>query len=522
MEGEDIIHVSWDSSDGATTVVGGSSSLVRRTIVDYAVYLPALVVPGILNVVFVPVLTRLFDPREYGRYVLATGVWNILPTLATLWIDSAVVRLVPQHIRQGTLPSFALLVGVVEAIIIILLTISGVWILSSWSHSLDADLIFLYRIAIIGFPGFALLLTTQSFLRAQGLAVDYTILTVSRAIVGMMVGLFVASRLRYGIAGFMAGMIAVVAVLALLGLIRCIWILKSNYDEGFAKCGWNWAWLTDTAKYGIPVAGLNIAAQVLSIADRYIIAVFHGSEAAGIYNAGYVIPENTMRLLSLSILAAATPITFWIQEIQGDQSASGYVGKLVWGYSFVGLPVLIGFNLLRQELFQAIVGPAFLQSAALVPFVSVALFLHGYTMILNLEFFARKRSTIPLLLMTVSAGINILANFLLVPALDSLGAAWATLIAYSGLMMLTAVFLWKQISWPIVTVELVRIGVGAIAMIALLGLLGQVLALPTWLRIVILGATGAVVYIVAALLMGGMPRRLMLRWLRVIREASVL
>ncbi len=69
---------------------------------DMVKYLPSQVVPGLVALVSIPVVTRIFPPGEYGNYSLAAATVMILSTLFG-WLPISVIRYYPAYEREGRL-----------------------------------------------------------------------------------------------------------------------------------------------------------------------------------------------------------------------------------------------------------------------------------------------------------------------------------------------------------------------------------------------------------------------------------
>ena len=69
---------------------------------DMLKYLPAQVVPGLVGLVSIPIVTRIFPPAEYGDYSLAAATVMVLSTLFG-WLPTSVIRYYPVYEREGRL-----------------------------------------------------------------------------------------------------------------------------------------------------------------------------------------------------------------------------------------------------------------------------------------------------------------------------------------------------------------------------------------------------------------------------------
>ena len=58
---------------------------------DIYKYLPSQIIPAVVGFISIPVITRLFPPRDYGNYVLIMATTGVLLTL-TGWLSILIIR----------------------------------------------------------------------------------------------------------------------------------------------------------------------------------------------------------------------------------------------------------------------------------------------------------------------------------------------------------------------------------------------------------------------------------------------
>lgn len=73
----------------------GTSGLIK----DMAKYLPSTIISAIIGIVFLPIITRLFSPNDYGNYVLVMVTVYIL-TIIVGWVSFSVVRFYPAYEKK--------------------------------------------------------------------------------------------------------------------------------------------------------------------------------------------------------------------------------------------------------------------------------------------------------------------------------------------------------------------------------------------------------------------------------------
>ena len=89
-----------DCADGS---VGDDvlSGLTGRLGSDTLRYIPAVIVPAVVSILFISIFTRVFDPGPYGEYALVFVIVAILTSAISGWLQQSVLRYLPRY-RENT------------------------------------------------------------------------------------------------------------------------------------------------------------------------------------------------------------------------------------------------------------------------------------------------------------------------------------------------------------------------------------------------------------------------------------
>ena len=152
----------------------------------------------------------------------------------------------------------------------------------------------------------------QEMNRALERVSRYSVLRVAQDAGAFAIGTLLAWRTGLGPAAPFAGLASVLAVLAVIEGSR-LW--RESRGGHFEQ-----ARVRPYLAYGVPIAvalGLNIA---LDAGDRFLIALFLGPEAVGIYAAGYGIADKSVGLLCAWAAAAGAPMMMAAWEREGPEA----------------------------------------------------------------------------------------------------------------------------------------------------------------------------------------------------------
>lgn len=474
--------------------------LVSRTLKDYLLYFPALTISSLMGLVTVAVLSKFFSPSDYGHYMLALSTLLLLSMGTALWLRTSVLRLLPQYAASnqvnefvGTLAGAGLLVTVAVVVLYALLLL---WL----GPGLEPQLYQLLWLVVPGVLVLTVFAVLQDTHRIQGHSALYSGLILLRVVGSFVAGVFLAIVLGWGVSGMLVGLILVAGAAIGGHLVSAGRRLAST----LRSVRWSAPVLKEMLSFSLPIVGLNLASSVLAVSDRYLIEAYLSSYALGIYTVSYGLAEGGMRLIANTFLVATQPNIFNTWVADGPQAAFRFIERLFRYYLMLALPALVGMSLLRDEVVTLFATPEYAAGSAVVVYVSLALFLHGYSLIVGTVFDATKQTMIPFVLFLIAGLVNVALNLLLLPRFGYLAAAWSTCAGYGLLLVLNVVAAQRIVRLRVVGAYFWRIALAS----AVMG--GSVLAMQHWLPpslagLVVTVILAVIVYAAATLAVGGVP-----------------
>ncbi len=243
-----------------------------------------------------------------------------------------------------------------------------------------------------------------------------------------------------------------------------------------------------------------IAISIYSILDTLMLGFMTNySEVAYYNNATYIAKSVLAVVTSLSIVAV--PRLSYYMEKQEWNEINSLIKKSIGVISFLAIPIAFGMALVAPIFIPLFLGEAF--EGAVVPlqimaFIIVAIGFNnitGFQVLIGLGYDK-------LFLYSVLSGaiFNFLLNCIMIPMLGASGAAFASVMAETLILLITIMFVYKKTK--------VRLGGG---MDILKSLLGGLLLFPTsyllgryihgWLYLIVFVMFGGCVYIVSQFLL---------------------
>lgn len=404
-------------------------------------YLPANLAGGLASFGAVFALTRLLSPADYGFYALALTTMGIVYTLSITWAEAAAYRFAGEADAKGQTPdhirTVMALLAASAALGIALM--SGAILLAT-----DPMLRMALTAAMSTMVLAPLVNAAQEMNRAQQRVSRYSTLRICQDVGAFVLGTFLAWRTGLGSASPFVGLASVLAVLAIVEGTR-LW--RESKGGQFRR-----ERVKPYLAYGVPVAmalALNIA---LDAGDRFLIALFLGPEAVGIYAAGYGIADKSVGLLCAWAAAAGAPMMMAAWEREGPEAVREVSRHLARTLLLVAAPAATGLALVAEPLSQVMIGEEMrAQAAAIMPWIALSGLINGFVLHYVSEAYQLSRRTdLRAWLMLIPAIANMALNAILLPWIGLMGAVYATVACYALALILLATVGRRlaPLSWP--------------------------------------------------------------------------
>jgi O-antigen/teichoic acid export membrane protein len=450
-------------------------------------YFPASLAGGIASFGAVFLLTRLLSPSDYGFYALALTTMGIVYTLTVTWGEAAAYRFAGEASAKGQMPNH------IRTVMALLAASSGVAIVVMLGAVLiAADPALKIALSVAGSTMILapLVNAAQEMNRAQQRVSRYSTLKIIQDVGAFAIGTLLAWRTGLGAAAPFVGLASVLAVLAVVEGSR-LW--RESRGGHFER-----ARVRPYLAYGLPVAvalALNIA---LDAGDRFLIALFLGPEAVGVYAAGYGVADKTIGLICAWGAAAGAPMMMAAWERDGAEALKDVSRQVARTLLLIAAPAAAGLALVAQPLSEVMIGEEMrAQAASIMPWIALSGLMSGFVMHYLSEAFALSRRTdLRAGLMTIPAVANVGLNIILLPMMGLMGAVYATVACYALALVLLG-FVGRKLTplaWP--WADFAKVAGACAAMAIVVPAMPSPGGLP---ELLIKAAAGAVTYVMTAL-----------------------
>ena len=338
-------------------------------------------------------------------------------------------------------------------------------------------------------------------LRAEEKSVQFTVFKSSRFFLELLFNVLFVVILRLEVYGIFYTSLAASIINLLMMLPIIFRYLSRRIDFALWK---------EMLLFGLPLLPNGIAFMTIEMIDRLIVPEYLGKEALASYAASY----RFGTLLLFVITAFRNAWQPFFLKIANQEDARQIYARVLTYFVLGGGLLALGISYFIRDLltfhffgkFYILNDASYWDGISIIPVILLSYLLYGMYVILTPGFYIKKESKYMILFTGSGALLNIVANIILLPLLNSFwGAAWATLISYFTMTLTIYLVANKIYPIPIEWGRLTKIFVLIIALLSLYYLFDMNL----WLRVILMIA--AVSYCIWGVLRPGERQSFMRR-----------
>ena len=374
----------------------------------------------VLVFLLMPFYTRVLTRGELGTADLIVQTANLLIPIVSVGISNAIIRFGLDRAvdKRDVFTSGITIVGCGYALFLLLRPLlTMIPMINEHTY-----LIYLYVLTS------CLRSLCSQFVRAREYVRLYAFDGVLSTTTVILFNVFFLVVFRLGITGYVLATICS----DLFSAVFLFWVAELHRFIRFR--GMNWRLIREILQFALPLIPANIFWWITNVSDRYFVTYMIGSDANGLYAMAYKIP--TMIILVSGIFTDAWQMSAITDAGSGRERFFTNVSSAYQAVIFTAGSGLILFTKVLGKIFWA---PAFYDAWRFVPLLVLATVFSCFVTFLGSIYMAEKRSVATLVTTIAGALINLLLNFLLIPAFGVNGAAFATFISYFAVFALRAI-----------------------------------------------------------------------------------
>ena len=468
---------------------------------EYVRFIQRIGLVGLTNIlislsslIFIPIITKSFTTAEYGMWAQVNTTIALVPNIANLGLPYTMVRFLSaekdkEKIKDSFYPMISL-TFISTLIICSLFLIFGNTIANAL---FNGSMQVLYITTVISF--FACMnLMLITFFRTFQQMKRYSLFLVLQSYIGVFVSIYLTYagyNIETVVLGLLTGYASVFIMMAFL-IVKYLGI-------GIGK----WSNLREQLAFALPTIPSNVSSWIVDSSDKYVIGILIESVAVGCYSPGYAL--GSILLMFLSPFAVLLPAILPEHYEKGDiEEVDKYLSYSMKYYLLLTVPAGVGMSVLSKPLLYIITTPEIALGGYMVtPFVCLGAIFMGMYGITNNILILEKNTMILGKLWIVVAISNIVLNLLLVPHLNILGAAIATLLCYILAFTVTAIASKKTMRLPFNISELLKIGIAS----AIMGIAVYIMHPNGIIGVLISIVVGVIVYFAIIFILKGITRK---------------
>ena len=383
------------------------------------IYLFTKVIAAGLNLLSIALFTRLLDADLYGNYLLFSSYVTLVCALLFWWHRLSVYRYYYKF--EDEYGSYIKTSYYLYASLIVLVIILCCIVLVMPISPTIKSLVYVCGVGAIVKSNFDL---NQNLFNISRCVNVFGINVIIRPLIFIIIGfiLIFYFSINHG------ALIYAFILSFLLIAIFSTYIILKNSPRGIFR----WDITGKFVSYGFPMIGLFVFDYILSFSDRLFIDHFMGSDMVGVYGANYELTKQILLFLMIIQSYILYPQINNAYE-KGDQSSVHRMLSFNLNiFITIFMPLCILIIYFNQFISGIFIGEKFTESSTqLIPIFSVMFLLWG-TKIYHFDYFfqLKEKTKYPMYILCIGSVINICFNIYLIPELGIVGAAYATIIAY--------------------------------------------------------------------------------------------
>ena len=394
-------------------------------------YSSATLITKGMGFLLIPVITRILTPKEYGIISVYGSIVAILGIIFGFGLPGAVNRY--YHEKNGNFLEFlgANILFLLLFELIILISVFLFRNIIARFMNFNSYLIFLASIVAMFIVFYQIVLY---YLNAAKNSVLYSKIQILKGVVIPIVAIIWMLALKEN--KYMGSIYSSLLFNIIFGTISLIYILKISNINMKKK------YIKYSLKFGIPWIPHALSGFILAYFDRIIINQLNGAKDAGLYSFAYNV-GLVIYIVDIGFIKSWNPIFYENMNKRNYAKINNMASYNSTIIAFVAI-LLILFS---KEIVKIMASSKYYSALNIVPIIvfSYVVFF-TYSLFVNFSFY--KKKTYLISINTLIAGtVNVVLNYLLIPAYGYKVAALTTFASYLILLILhysTVRFLLKE------------------------------------------------------------------------------
>ena len=394
---------------------------------DSAVYLAGSVMVGLGNFVLVPLYTRYLTPAEFGIYALVDVTILVLVTVTQLGLGVSYLKWFADlgEEQRDIILGSSLVLGILAALLagsFLSIAVAGS-LGERWLQTAERGFAWTL-LPIIVLENVQGLFFSDLRARRKSFAFSASAAIRLLAILAASLWFIVAQRQR--VAGVFLGRLVGDSIGVLM---------LATFSLRSIRLGFAWSVVSSMVRYGLPLTWSALMAMMLDASGRYFLSQYSTMEQVGFYGAAIKIGNIFQMLVNQPFGVAWGGLMFQIVKWPNARTIYSKIFAYVFLFSSASALILALFT---PTLFAIFTTATYAPAMAVFPMILLVRAVNIMEYPTAIGIYLAGRTKWFAVIYSVGVGINVLANYLLVPIYGMFGAAWAWLVAWMVIIGLMA------------------------------------------------------------------------------------
>ncbi len=407
--------------------------LENKNVRAVGIHFGATIIAKAIPFFLLPIITTYLLPEEYGKWAIFLSVFSFFCPI----INFALGRQIGRNYYSASKDTLARMIW---NLFLINLSLAGFAFVCIYAITFfDKELVYSYGLYFI--PGISLLSAIKicffTILRYEKRSFLFGFFFILDVVIMYTTAMLLILVYEYTWTGMLLGLFSAACI---LGGVSCVYLIRKKY----IRCEYTVKEIKHFLKIGGPLIGHTVGGVILTVSDRIILNVMLNVEVVGVYSVGYMLGMITL----IIILAFNTKWEQWINEklAKITEKKKRTIVKVTYIY-YALLPILgisvCAFGHIYMTYFIDVryraALPVLYWATGIATVQGFSLGISPYTMFIGKTFIYPIATGI-------AAIINVFLTIYLIRLNGMVGAAQATFVSLS--VMVLILFIYTQKSYP--------------------------------------------------------------------------
>lgn len=296
---------------------------------------------------------------------------------------------------------------------------------------------FIFRLNVFSMLGFGLSYVTVNQLRYDHKPKEYALVGLITSVMTIAPTILLVLFLKQGANGVIAGQM----IGNISGAALAVYLGRKSYSFHV-----HWAKLRTMLLFSIPLVPSNVGSLVMVYINRVAINSIMSLADVGIYGVAYRV-TSIIEVIMMGFRTALPPL---IYDNFDKQDTPKEIVRIFNYFASFSLLFILFLSLFSDEIVHIFTHPAYYSAARIIPVMACA-YAFGQVKIFSLGWAIVKKPQKFAIINILGAALAIVLNYVLIPHMGILGAAWASLItnavAAVALINLSQTYYYVPFQW---------------------------------------------------------------------------